>query len=308
MNWQKDKLTIIGFGIIFVILGIFGYLLWDMNREPMAEVSMTEPTPAPAKTDPKVVDPVEKESLPEYPITKVDTTGWEYRETKLGDVGLKYKTVPLKEDFSTSLSPYGIYGPGISVLSLWSNRSSEDVKLGKDIIFTTTCGGPCGGTPPNFIKVQIIDDKQSTITSLTDLFSKESCKYDIIDSGEADDGMSYRYNAQSKCNNKPNYDEQKLPPLCVAGSEIKKYRNPFVGQSVSDLIQCKVVSNAKSVDDNSSKLVLNLVDRELFIIDLGNSKLAVVSHQLTNEPEFSDSTNQKINNLMHTILSTIEVL
>lgn len=305
MNWQKDKLTIIGFGIIFVILGIFGYLLLDMNKEPMAEVGVIEP--APANTDPKVVDPVEKESLPDYPITKVDTAGWEYRETKLGGVGLKYKTVPLKEDFSTSLSPYGISVPGISGLSLWSNRSAEDVKLGKDIIFTTTCDGPCGGTPSNFIKVQIIDDNKSTITSLTDLFAKESCEYDIIDSGEAD-GMSYRYNAQSKCNNKPNYNEQKFPPLCVAGSEIKKYRNPFVGQSASDLIQCKVVSNAKSIDDNSSKPVLNLVDRELFIVDLGKSKLAVVSHQLTNEPEFSDSTNQKINNLMHTILSTIEVL
>jgi len=38
MNWQKDKLTIIGFGIIFGILAVFGYLLWDMNREPIAEV------------------------------------------------------------------------------------------------------------------------------------------------------------------------------------------------------------------------------------------------------------------------------
>ena len=57
MNWQKDKLTIIGFGIIFVILGVFGYLLWDMNKEPIAEVSVIEPAPVPAKTDPKVVDP-----------------------------------------------------------------------------------------------------------------------------------------------------------------------------------------------------------------------------------------------------------
>lgn len=57
IDWQKDKLTIIGFGIIFVILAVFGYLLWDMNREPMAEVSVIETAPAPAKTDPKVVDP-----------------------------------------------------------------------------------------------------------------------------------------------------------------------------------------------------------------------------------------------------------
>jgi hypothetical protein len=74
MNWEQNKLTIIGFGIIFVILGIFGYLLWDMNREPMAEISVTESTPAsvPDNTDPKVVDPdsVEKKELPDYPITK----------------------------------------------------------------------------------------------------------------------------------------------------------------------------------------------------------------------------------------------
>ena len=53
MNWQKDKLTIIGFGIIFVILGVFGYILWDMNREPLAEVVM-EPTPITTKIEPKV--------------------------------------------------------------------------------------------------------------------------------------------------------------------------------------------------------------------------------------------------------------
>ena len=85
MNWQKDKLTIIGFGIIFVILGIFGYLLWDMNREPMAEVSVTEPTPAaspaPAKTDPKVVDTeaVEKNKKSKVKIyteqVKIDENG-----------------------------------------------------------------------------------------------------------------------------------------------------------------------------------------------------------------------------------------
>lgn len=83
MNWQKDKLTIIGFGIIFVILGIFGYLLWDMNREPMAEVSVTEPTPAPVpdNKDPKVVDPepVEENEKSKVKIyteqVKVDESG-----------------------------------------------------------------------------------------------------------------------------------------------------------------------------------------------------------------------------------------
>jgi hypothetical protein len=52
MNWQKDKLTIIGFGIIFVILAVFGYLLWDMNKEPMAEV-VTEPTTITPKIEPE---------------------------------------------------------------------------------------------------------------------------------------------------------------------------------------------------------------------------------------------------------------
>jgi hypothetical protein len=42
MNWQKDKLTIIGFGIIFIILGIFGYILWNITREPMAEIPVLD--------------------------------------------------------------------------------------------------------------------------------------------------------------------------------------------------------------------------------------------------------------------------
>ena len=83
MNWQKDKLTIIGFGIIFVILGVFGYILWDMNREPMAEVSVIEPAPVPspepANTDPKVVEPVEKEEKSKVKIyteeVKIDENG-----------------------------------------------------------------------------------------------------------------------------------------------------------------------------------------------------------------------------------------
>lgn len=304
MNASNNKLVIALLSLIVIMLAVLGYLFWNMNKEPMPEVSVMEQIPTPAPVIPKPVEEVvKKQELPDYPITKVDATSWKSRETKLGNVGLKYKTIPLNANTSTSLNPYGIAG----LPSLWSNRSADDIKLGKDIIFVTDCDGPCGGTPSNFIKVQIIDDKQSTTTSLTDLFSKDSCEYDIIDSGEAD-GMSYRYNAQSKCNNKPNYDAQQLPPLCVAGSEIKKYRNPFVAQSASDLIQCKVVSNAKSVDDSSSKPVLNLVDRELFIVDLGNSKLAVVSHQLANNPEYDSSIKQKINNLMHTILSTIEVL
>ena len=81
MNWEKDKLTIIGFGIIFVILGVFGYLLWDMNKEPMAEVSVTEPTPAPVEVEPKVMDsePVEKNKKSKVKIyteqVKVDENG-----------------------------------------------------------------------------------------------------------------------------------------------------------------------------------------------------------------------------------------
>ncbi len=53
MNWQKDKLTIIGFGIIFVILGVFGYLLWDMNREPMAKIPVQDTTVATETSKPE---------------------------------------------------------------------------------------------------------------------------------------------------------------------------------------------------------------------------------------------------------------
>ena len=93
MNWQKDKLTIIGFGIIFVILGVFGYLLWDMNREPMAEVSVTEPAPVPspepANTDPKLVESVEEEEKSKVKIyteeVKIDENGdnWDIKVLRI---------------------------------------------------------------------------------------------------------------------------------------------------------------------------------------------------------------------------------
>lgn len=288
------------------MLSVLGYIVFGMNQTPVTEVATDIEAPEETLTTPTPTPVVEKQ-LPEYPITKVDTTGWEYRETKLGNVGIRYKTIPLKQDFSTNLNPYGVAGN----ISLWSNRSAEDVKLGRDIIFTTECGGPCGGTPSNFIKVQTLNKKEVTMSSLSDLFTKESCDYEIVDGGPEVDGMSYRYNANPKCDDKPNYNITDLPPLCVTGSEVKLSKNPFItssSQKTSDLITCKVVNNAKSVDDSTDSPKLNLVDRELFLVDLGNSNLAIVTHQLASYPEYNSLTKQQINNLMHTILSTIEVL
>ncbi len=116
MNWQKDKLTIIWFGIIFVILGVFGYLLWDMNREPMAEVSVTEPTPAPVpdNTDPKVVDPepVEENEKSKVKIhteqVKVDESGDNW------DIKVLRTINDSKPELLTTLRDVNNFGEGLS--------------------------------------------------------------------------------------------------------------------------------------------------------------------------------------------------
>ncbi len=122
MNWEKDKLTIIGFGIIFVILAVFGYLLWDMNKEPIAEVSVIEPSPAPspapANTDPKVVEPepVEENEKSKVKIyteqVKVDESGdnWDIKVLRtINDVNPELlTTLELRDALVGQFVPYNV--------------------------------------------------------------------------------------------------------------------------------------------------------------------------------------------------------
>jgi len=68
MNWQKDKLTIIGFGVIFIVLGIFGDILWNITREPIAEIPVQDTPvvtdiPKPVEEDTKLISKQDKVSI-----------------------------------------------------------------------------------------------------------------------------------------------------------------------------------------------------------------------------------------------------
>jgi len=332
MNWQKDKLTIIGFGIIFVILGVFGYILWDMNREPMAEVSVTEPTPAPApatitaptKTDPKVVDPepVEKEALPDYPITKVDTNGWINREIKVGSAGLKYKVPSAIDSEIGEPNPLRQY----SLPKLYLDGADKKFLIGgSDFIGI----GPCLACDVPYyatVSINIIKTKELNLKDIENVFATQTCEFNIVKLEESDYFMNIKYVAEPKCqtketaetysyssNSRKNQRLDEFIKLRVEGENISQYKNPFSLEqdNVSKLLQYPVISvfgvkdsDIEVEDPNTKKLSVN--DQILYIIDLSNNNFAVISYEVRGFPEKVDS--EKVNNLMHTILSTIEVL
>ena len=327
MNWEKDKLTIIGFGIIFVILGVFGYLLWDMNKEPMAEVSMTEP--APAKTDTKVMDPdpVKEKELPDYPITKVDTAGWESREFKVGDVGIRYES----PSFDNNLTKYGLTKE--SYLFSWDEKLKQDLE--SDYLLSINPFGKSGTGVAYWIqpiKISFIESLVLSNQNIYDVFAKQTCTYDIVEVPENERYYDQKYKVipKSECNTKEQVVGSVYQPitdinqestrtrqikrvdevvsLCNRDSEIMEYKNPFIDQNntrSSSLIKCKVVSGV----DNNKNVRSN--DRELFILSLSNNKYAVIEYQNTGivgNNGVDSLKTQAANNLMHTILSTIEVL
>lgn len=320
MNWQKYKLTIIGFGIIFVILGVFGYLLWDMNKEPMAEVSVTEPTPAPVESESSEVEVLEKETLPDYPITKVDTTGWEYRETKLGDVGVRYN-VPSSVNLGllindTNYDKFSLIKYGLSDFFITGIDNQERLGKGYDSFNIAPCLA-CEVAPVSNVSVNIVETSEVTLNNMENLFVNETCEYKVRELGE--DEINYvKYVAEPQCIKSQklkgySWDAQtrklqslnEIVKLRVSGEDITQYKNSFTPNlnSASNLIKYPVVA-IYGVNEETKKL--NLDDQLLFVIDLGSNKFAIITNtlQLTYEP----SVLKKVNNLMHTILSTIEVL
>ncbi|MGA1050459.1 MAG: hypothetical protein ACO3TG_03105 [Minisyncoccia bacterium] len=327
IDWQQNKLTIVGFGIIFVILGVFGYILWDMNREPLAEVVM-EPTPITTKIEPKVdstpVIPA-KEELPEYPITKVDTTGWESKEFKVGDVGIRYKS----PSFDNNLIKYGLSKE--SYLFSWDEKSKQDLE--SDYLLSINPFGK-SGTGVSYwiqpIKITFVESSSLSNQNIYDVFAKQTCKYDVVEVPENERYYDQKYKIVPKCNTKEQVVGSVYKPiadinqeatrirqikrldevvsLCSGDSEIVEYNNPFIDENnttSSSLIKCKVVSGA----DNNKNVRYN--NRELFILSLANNSYAVIEYQNTGIPGDNGIDSVKTeaaNNLMHTILSTIEVL
>jgi hypothetical protein len=332
MNWEKDKLTIIGFGIIFVILAVFGYLLWDMNKEPIAEVSVIEPAPAPVIPKP-VEEVVKKQELPDYPITKVDTKGWESKEFKVGDVGIRYKSPRFP---TVNLTRYGLpqdysifnYDASIDKSDLFSNY-----KLTIDaLISVNPTGAATGGAYwLNPIEISIVESNDLTLENIFNVFANKQCKYNVI---ESEGGMSLYEFIPQNCETQEQvtgyeYDEKfngpnvkatiarvekskrldEVTALCLDGEKIEQFKNPFIVQNdinkATNLIKCNSILG---VDDNKN---IQKRDRELFILSLGNNSYAVIDYQNTGIPGDNgvDSViTEAAKNLMHTILSTIEVL
>jgi hypothetical protein len=331
MNWQKDKLTIIGFGIIFVILAVFGYLLWDMNREPIAEVSVIEPAPVPVIPKP-VEEVVKKQELPDYPITKVDTAGWESKEFKVGDVGIRYKS----PTSNISLTRYGLpqkynifsYDANIDKSDIFSNYILEIDYL----ISVNPDGVNTGGVYYfNPIEISIVESNDLTLENIFNVFANNQCKYNVI---ESEGGMSLYEFIPQNCETQEQvtgyeYDEKfngpnvkatitrvekskrldEVTALCLDGEKIEQFKNPFIVQNdinkATNLIKCNSILG---VDDNKN---IQKRERELFILSLNNNKFAIINYQDTGIPGVNGiekDNSQKVNNLMHTILSTIEVL
>ena len=335
INWEQNKLTIIGFGIIFVILGVFGYLLWDMNREPMAEVSVTEPTPAPVETESSEVEVLEKETLPDYPITKVDTAGWESKKFKVGDVGIRYKS-PAS---NISLTRYGLpseynifsYDANIDKSDLFSNYR---LKIDYLISINPIEGPSGGGYYLNPIEISFVESKNLSLRDIFGVYSTQTCKYDIIEVPEEERFYDQKYNTNPQCETEEQvtgyeYDEKfngpnvkatitrvarqksldKVTALCLDGEKIEQFKNPFIVQNntnqATNLIKCNSIFGVDN-DKNIQKQ-----DRELFILTLSDNKFVIINYQNTGIPGLNGiekDNSEKVNNLMHTILSTIEVL
>jgi hypothetical protein len=317
MNWQKDKLTIIGFGIIFVILGVFGYLLWDMNREPIAEVSVTDPAPTLSPVIPK---PVEKKDLPEYPITKVDTTGWEYRETKLGDVGIRYKVMNKDLDNrsgdSSFLDPHFDLGKYDIGGLMFGVDNKERLGKGYDKISINDCIN-CGGGPYDpargRINIDIVETSELNLSDIENILLNQTCNYTIIPT----EGMT-PYTLDEKCSTDEKFiaynssskgrESQKIVDIInlrVSGKEILQYKNPFIStDKASQLIKYPIAIGSQDYSENNMDDPEIEFDNQLvFVIDLGNDKFAIIT-----QSAYPENEEMKATNIMYTILSTIEVL
>lgn len=327
IKWKEQQSTIVGFGVILLVLGVFSYVIWNTGKASMDEMVIEE---IPLGESPEVSNTTSSEEtkLPDYPITKVDTTGWRNQEFALNNVGIRYKS----PDFDTSLRSYGLpekyslfQWDGVDKLDLKSNYGfSIDYLISINPFGLNTGGGAYWAHP---IEISIIESKDLSLENIFNVFANEQCEYEIVER-EFDDYGSL-YSAEPKCKTKEtimgsvlktqsdgtfvrereNKRLDEVTSLCVSGEKIEQFNNPFIFQdgmnNVSNLIKCNSILGV----DNDRKLQIR--DRVLFVLALEDNQFAIINYQDTGIPGangIEKDNSQKANNLMHTILSTVEVL
>ena len=164
MNWQKDKLTIIGFGIIFVILGVFGYLLWDMGRDTVVNTNILE-TPIGESPSSEISTPIveEKNKVRIYTEeSKLDENGYDFdvkvlRSIDGGEPEL-LTTIELRDANVSQFIPYNIelspdrqnillsYETGgsdiLQLLNIDTKEIQDITRVGKDLNISSPTFSP----------------------------------------------------------------------------------------------------------------------------------------------------------------------
>ena len=318
IKWKEQQSTILGLGVILLVLGVFSYIIWITGKDSMDKIVEEEP-PIEEYSSVSNESAGGEEELPEYPITKVDTTGWEYRETQLADVGLRYKVFNKDIDNRSgdllSLEPhFDLESFGIQGLMI---GAESNIRLGKgyDKISINDCVN-CGGGPydpaPGRMNIDIVENSELNLNDISDILLNQTCSYSIV---KTDDINPYAMN--EKCTTDEEFvaynpslklrESKKIGDIVnlrVSGKEILQYKNPFITtDKISQLIQYPIAIGVQDLSENNIEDPEIVFDDQLvFVIDLGNDKFAVITQSAYPEDRV------KTNSLMHTILSTIEVM
>ena len=324
IKWKEQQSTIVGFGVILLVLGVFSYVIWTTGKASRDEMVIEE---VPLGESPEVANKTSSEEtkLPEYPITKVDTTGWEFRETTLGNVGIRYKVMNKdldnrSGDSNLFLDPHfdlKEYGINKLIISADNNRAGK----GYDEISINDCVN-CGGGPydpaPGRMRIDIVENSELNLSDIKNILLNQTCNYIIV----PNEGMS-PYTLNEKCSTDQQFisynysskgrESQKIGDIInlrASGKEIIEYKNPFVTSDLASvLIKYPIAMGAQDLSTNNiedPEIVFN--DQIVFIVDLGDRVFALITYQLANDESDNMEVEQKINNIMHTILSTIEVI
>lgn len=324
MYLSNKKKILISLGFIFLILGSFGYLVWEENRvnvvEKTNETIITETLSQDNENE--EIDALEsvESDLPEYSFDTVDTIGWEYREIKIDNVGIRYR-VPANR-FRGSLNDVDTYESlslskyGLSDFFMVGIEQNEILHQGYDLISITPCI-ECEPPALSSLNMHFVESTTLTLQDIESLILQETCEYSIQQLEESE--ITYfRYQVETQCNQLDQVkgfswetSSRRLQPLDdlislrFSSQNIMLFQNPFVfhASEPSNLIQYPVVS-PYGVDETTMELKYD--NQLLFVTDVGDNFFLIITY--THPTTYDEFELKKINNLMFTILSTIEVL